>query len=176
MPNISLEVCHMCVELCVIPQIPNVTLYPLRTSGNSGRELFDENKWVLSLRHLFECQTFETLNNYHWPYCCFSQFKLKCPDHPKIFKQPPKKLLTWEKKRWWTELLTSTIRIWHSYKFLGRAKFTLLEVSNLGPPISLLIRSVKSLRDLGHFVKNSCQAITYFTDILHVFIKFCTFL
>ena len=130
------------------------------------------------MRHLFECQKFEKLNNYHWPYCCSSQFtKKSTADHQGSLEvqEPPKKRTgVWE-KRWWTELLTSTIRIWQAFlQILGSNKVhTLWKMDHPKIPSidslpalffcgqQLKAQRQRSFKDLGQIVKNSCQAITF---------------
>lgn len=93
-------------------------------------------------------------------------------------QEPPKKRTgVWE-KRWWTELLTSTIRIWQAFlQILGSNKVHTLwkmdhpkipSIDSL-PALFFCGQQLKaheqqrqrSFKDLGQIVKNSCQAITF---------------
>ena len=90
-------------------------------------------------------------------------------------QEPPKKRTgVWE-KRWWTELLTSTIRIWQAFlQILGSNKVhTLWKMDHPKIPSidslpalffcgqQLKAQRQRSFKDLGQIVKNSCQAITF---------------
>ena len=90
---------------------------------------------------------------------------------PKTSKRTQKTGVVWEKKRWWTELLTSTIRIWQAFlQIPGSNKVHTLEkwtTQKSSCSLLILYRHLfscgfrrRSFKDLGQIVKNSCQAIT----------------
>ena len=91
---------------------------------------------------------------------------------PKTSKRTQKTGVVWEKKRWWTDLLTSTIRIWQAFlQIPGSNKVHTLEKWTTQKILMLPIDSLpapffpggfrrRSFKDLGQIVKNSCQAIT----------------
>ena len=73
-----------------------------------------------------------------------------------------------KKERWWTELLTSTIRIWQAFlQIPGSNKVHTLEKWTTQKSYWFFTGTFfhcgfrrRSFKDLGQIVKNSCQAIT----------------